>query len=142
MCFCSSTVEGEPAMLGYFASYPNQAKTKCGDPSAYHTKEGPSRYLVTPGGHMQNVQNVERIIKDADARICLYQVNNIRHRTTMAKLQLSNHRMAIETGRYIRPYKKPNERICPLCKKEVQDEKHFLISFPVYQEKRNYLFEC
>ena len=91
---------------------------------------------------MQNLQNVEKIIKDAHARIYLYQVNNIRHRTTMAKLQLSNHRMAIETGRYIRPYKKPNERICPLCKKEVQDEKHFLISFPVYQEKRNYLFEC
>ena len=41
------------------------------------------------------------------------------------KLRLSNHRLAIETVRYMRPYKKPNERICPLCKKEAEDEKHF-----------------
>ena len=56
-------------------------------------------------------------------------------RTTMTKLRLSNHRLAIETGRYMRPYKKPNERICPLCKKEAEDEKHFLVSCPGYQEK-------
>ena len=66
----------------------------------------------------------------------LHQVTNIRHRTTMTKLRLSNHRLAIETGRYMRPYKKPNERICPLCKR------HFLISCSVYQEKRKSLFEC
>ena len=41
-----------------------------------------------------------------------------------------------------RPYKKPNERICPLCKKEAEDEKHFLVSCPGYQEKRKSLFEC
>ena len=72
----------------------------------------------------------------------LHQVTNIRHRTTMTKLWLSNHRLAIETGRYMRPYKKPNERICPLCKKEAEDEKHFLVSCPGYQEKRKSLFEC
>ena len=44
--------------------------------------------------------------------------------------------MAIETGRYITPYKKPNKRICPLCRKEAEDEKHFLVSFPVYQEEK------
>ena len=42
----------------------------------------------------------------------------------------------------MRPYKKPNERICPLCKKEAEDEKHFLVSCPGYQEKRKSLFEC
>ena len=60
----------------------------------------------------------------------------------MTKLRPSNHRLAIETGRYMRPYKKPNERICPLCKKEAEDEKHFLISCSVYKEKRKSLFEC
>ena len=58
----------------------------------------------------------------------------------MTKLRLSNHRLAIETGRYLRPYKKPNERICPLCKKEAEDEKYFLVSCPGYQEKRKLLF--
>ena len=62
---------------------------------------------------------------------------------TMIKLRLSKiDRLTIETGRYMRPYKKPNERICPLCKKEAEDEKHFLISCSVYQEKRKSLFEC
>ena len=72
----------------------------------------------------------------------LHQVTNIRHRTTMTKLRLSNHRLAIETRRYMRPYKKPNGRICPLCKKEAKDEKDLLVSCPDYQEKRKSLFEC
>ena len=42
----------------------------------------------------------------------------------------------------MRPYKKPNERICPLCREEAEDEKHFLVSCPVYQGKRKSLFEC
>ena len=42
----------------------------------------------------------------------------------------------------MRPYQKPNKRICPLCRKEAEDEKHFLVSCPVYQEKRKSLFEC
>ena len=49
--------------------------------------------------------------------------------------------MAIETGRYIRPYKKPEERICPICKKDVEDEIHFLTLCPAYREKRKNLFE-
>ena len=42
----------------------------------------------------------------------------------------------------MRPYKKPNEIVCPLSRKEEEDEKHFLVSCPGYQEKRKYLFEC
>ena len=41
-------------------------------------------------------------------------------------------------SRYVRPYKKPEERICPICKKDVEDEIHFL---NLYQEKRSTLFE-
>ena len=71
----------------------------------------------------------------------LRQITNIRHRITLTRLRLSNHKLAIETGRYIRPYKKPEERICPICKKDVEDEKHFLSLCPAYQEKRKNLFE-
>ena len=42
----------------------------------------------------------------------------------------------------MRPYKKPNKRSCPLFKRGAEDEKHFLVSCPVYQEKRKFLFEC
>ena len=49
--------------------------------------------------------------------------------------------MAIEIGRYVRAYKKPEERICPICKKDVEDEIHVLTLCPAYQEKRSTLFE-
>ena len=71
----------------------------------------------------------------------LRQVTNVQHRITLTKLRLSNHNLAIETGRYVRPYKKPEERICPICKKDVEDERHFLTQCPAYQEKRSTLFE-
>ena len=95
--------------------------------------------------NQSNKMRTYRKVKKIDNYRCedyLQQVTNIRHRTTMTKLRLSDHRLAMETGRYMRPYKKPNERICPLCKKEAEDEKHFLISSSVYQEKRKSLFEC
>ena len=50
--------------------------------------------------------------------------------------QLSNHKLAIETGRYSRLFKKPAERTCPICKIEMEDEYHFLNICPAYQEKR------
>ena len=53
----------------------------------------------------------------------LRQVTNSRHRITLTKQRLSNHKLATETGRYVRRYKKPEERICPICKKGVEDEK-------------------
>ena len=49
--------------------------------------------------------------------------------------------MEIETGRYVRPYQKLEERICPICKKDVEDEVHFLTLCPAHQEKRSTLFE-
>ena len=39
----------------------------------------------------------------------LHQVTNTRHRIALTKLRLSNHKLAIETGCYSRPFKKPEE---------------------------------
>ena len=33
-----------------------------------------------------------------------HQVSNTRHRIALTKLRLSNHKLAIETGRYSRPF--------------------------------------
>ena len=61
-----------------------------------------------------------------------------RHITTLTKLRLSNYKLAIETGRYLRPYKKPVKRICPICKLEMEDEYNCIETVcPAYQEKRN-----
>ena len=71
----------------------------------------------------------------------LRQFTNILHRITLTKLRLSNYKLAIETGRYVRPYNKPKERICSICKNDVEDEIHFSTLCPAYQEKRSTLFE-
>ena len=66
----------------------------------------------------------------------LRQVTNIRHRSTPTKLRLSNHILPIETGRYIRPYRKPEERICPICEKDVEDKVHFFYPVPCVSRKK------
>ena len=57
------------------------------------------------------------------------------------KYTLSNHKLAVETGRYSRPFKKSAERTCPICKIEMEDEYHFLNICPAYQEKRSSLLD-
>ena len=88
--------------------------------------------------NQSNKMRTYRKVKTIDNYICedyLHQVTNIRHRTTLTKLWLSNHKLAIETGRHMRPYKKPNERTCPLYKRGAEDEKHFLSLLPSLQRK-------
>ena len=89
-----------------------------------------------------NKMRTYRLFKTTDNYKCedyLHQVTNTRHRIALTKLRLSNHKLAIETGRYSRPFKKPAERTCPICKIEMEDEYHFLNICPVYQEKRSSL---
>ena len=58
----------------------------------------------------------------------LHQVTNTRLSIALKKTATNfNHKLAIETERYSRPFKKPEERICPICKIEMEDEYHFLI---------------
>ena len=82
-----------------------------------------------------------KTIENYKCGYCLRQVTDTRHRITLTKLRLSNHELAIETGRYLRPVKKPEERICPMFKLEMEDEYHFLTVCPAYQEKRNVVFD-
>ena len=64
-------------------------------------------------------------------------ITNVKHRMTFTQLRISNHILEIEKGRYRRPYQKPEERICPLCKIEPEDELHFLLRCTAYDEKRH-----
>ena len=91
-----------------------------------------------------NKMRTYRLFKTTDNYKCedyLHQVTNTRHRIALTKLRLSNHKLAIETGRYSRPFKKPPERTCPICKIEMEDEYHFLDICPAYQEKRSSLLD-
>ena len=85
-----------------------------------------------------------RLFKTTDNYKCedyLHQVTNTRHRIALKKLRLSNHKLAIEKGRYSRPFKKPAERTRPICKVEMADEYHFLNICSACQEKRSSLLD-
>ena len=51
----------------------------------------------------------------------LTNVRNINHRVAITKLRLSNHKQAIESGRLVKPYQPPDQRISPLCKSGLED---------------------
>ena len=70
----------------------------------------------------------------------LTNVRNINHRVAITKLRLSNHKLAIETGRYVKPYQPPDQRICPLCKTGIEDEEHFLMNCLAHRDPRRELF--
>ena len=76
-----------------------------------------------------NKTRTYRLFKTIDNYKCedyLHQITNTRHRIALTKLRLSNRKLAIETGRYSRPFKKHPKRTCPICKIEMEDEYHFL----------------
>ena len=52
---------------------------------------------------------------------------NIKTRTAVSKFRLSDHRLEIEIGRYFRPPKKPEERLCTICN-TTEDEIHCLLT--------------
>ena len=70
----------------------------------------------------------------------LYKVRNIRHRISLTRLRLSNHKLLIETGRHLRPKLERNQRKCFTCKDEIEDELHFIMKCPLYATERQALF--
>ena len=73
----------------------------------------------------------------------LTEVTNTKHRCALTKLRLSAHRLEIETGRYSGNTLAEN-RFCTYCQFEgrevVEDETHFLITCPMYENIRENMF--
>ena len=67
-------------------------------------------------------------------------MKSIEKRTLLSKFRLSDHRLEVEVGRYHRPKKNPEERICPKCN-ILEDEIHCLMACNINSEIREQLFE-
>ena len=65
-------------------------------------------------------------------------IKNSNFRQALTKLRIGAHRLEIETGRYTKTER--HQRICKLCKTEIEDEVHFLISCKINDTKRTKLF--
>ena len=66
---------------------------------------------------------------------------NTKHRINLTRLRISNHNLEIEKGRHRKPYVEPQDRTCPVCKKEVEDEIHFLLRCSYYSNLRESFFQ-
>jgi hypothetical protein len=55
----------------------------------------------------------------------------------LTKIRPSANSLAIETGRYNKPFTPAEERYCKYCLNQVENEKHFLLYGPLYNCIRN-----
>jgi hypothetical protein len=70
----------------------------------------------------------------------LSEVKIASHRRQLTKLRISNHKLAVETGRFTRPLTPRSERLCNICQSDqVEDESHFLLSCPTFAALRTSL---
>ena len=69
----------------------------------------------------------------------LVNMKNPKVRQTLAKFRLGNHKLAVETPRYVRPKIQYEDRKFALCRLEVENEIHFLFKCPhaSYNSMRN-----
>ena len=67
----------------------------------------------------------------------LTNIYNITDRISISKLRLSNHRLMIEVGRH-KKIERQNRR-CPFCPYDIEDEIHFITTCPAYHTSRNTL---
>ena len=65
---------------------------------------------------------------------------NVSVRIQVTKFRLSNHRLMIEVGRHL-GIQNEEERLCPFCPQQVENEFHFLFQCSVYKHQREYLID-
>ena len=64
----------------------------------------------------------------------LLQIKNRKYRQILSRIRLSSHQLAIEKGRHIKIIR--NQRKCPLCTSDIEDEFHFILICPEYIDFR------
>ena len=78
-------------------------------------------------------KNMEKYVKIEDIPLAW--------RKLFCAFRISCHDLEIERGRYIRPKKPPDDRICKLCQCQAETELHFMLLCSQYQNERSDLFE-
>ena len=64
-------------------------------------------------------------------------------RYLLTSLRVGTNKLRIETGRWKRPIERREERVCTQCNTgNVEDEKHFLLECPRYEQLRTQMFQA
>ena len=69
----------------------------------------------------------------------LSEIGNVGVRTQLTKFRISDHNLMIEKGRHKQIHK--DLRFCPFCRDRVEDEIHFLVGCPIYNNLRRPLLD-
>ena len=69
----------------------------------------------------------------------LINVKNSASRASMTRFRISAHELMIEKGRYLGL--NVNDRQCPVCKSDIEDEIHFFANCTHYQSRRKLMFD-
>ena len=95
-------------------------------------------FIQTWSSQLENSTRVRtyRLYSNFDFKLYLDTLNIKKYRQAFTKLRLSSHYLEIEVGRWHKPDKTPiNERKCQICN-TIEDEFHFMLECPLYQELR------
>ena len=71
----------------------------------------------------------------------LHEITNMKIRQSLTKFRLSNNTLNIEKLRHTTPITPKEQRFCPFCPNDVEDEVHFLIQCPTYRLLRFDMFQ-
>ena len=63
-------------------------------------------------------------------------ITNFEQRQQFTKFRISNHKLAIETGRYTKPFTPRDKRLCSLCNNDtaIENELHLIFDCPSYSK--------
>lgn len=90
----------------------------------------------------QKLSLYDSIKEHYESETYLDKIRNFEKRSNFTKLRISNHCLAIETGRYTRPSIPLENRLCGHCSNnEVESEQHMLLHCPLYSHLRTELLE-
>ena len=94
------------------------------------TVYGRDKYLFA-----QRLEHISYLKIEWNLKIISQNIKNRKQRVTFTKLRLSDHNLLIEEGRRRRTRIPREQRLCPLCSQEVENEIHFLITCDTYTER-------
>ena len=115
---------GDSRMIRYYESLID-------DNAERDTNERESRIMESESSMCKYYRELHLIRKTSIYSSMLYDY----YRVILTRWRLSNHGLAIETGRYTRPYTERPDRVCTMCN-VLEDENHVIYLCPRYNDLR------
>ena len=87
--------------------------------------------------NVRKLKSLSSVKQNATLEEYLILVDNVYDRIAFSKFRLSNHSLMIEKGRH--QNMALNDRSCPFCPNDIEDEIHCLVKCPTYSHLRESL---